>query len=69
MLENKAPWSKIVFFFSYIFFLISKNDIYMKGYSMQEEQRAKPENTRRRKQRKNKKRKKTKNILITERES
>ena len=36
---------------------------------MQEEQRAKPENTRRRKQRKNKKRKKTKNILITERES
>ena len=38
-----------------ILFLISKNDIYTKGYSMHEEHRANLENTRRRKQNKNKK--------------
>ena len=43
-----ANWN---FFF---FFLISKDDIYTKGYSMHEEHRANAENTRRRKQRKNK---------------
>ena len=37
------------------FFWISKNVIYTKGYSMQKEQRADPEDTRRRKKRKNKK--------------
>ena len=38
---------------NFFFFLISKNDIYMKDYSKHEEHRANPENTRRRKQRKN----------------
>ena len=38
-----------IFFF---FFLISKDDIYMKGYSMHEEHRANLENTRIGKQRK-----------------
>ena len=42
---------KAVFFF----FLISKNDIYTKGYSMHEEHRANLENTRKGKQRKTKK--------------
>ena len=39
----------------------------MKGYSMREEHRANPENTRRRKQRKNKNKKNPINILITKR--
>ena len=39
----------------FFFFLISKNDIYTKGYSMHEEYRANLENTRWRKQNKNKK--------------
>ena len=49
------------------FFLISKNVIYTNGYSMHEEHRANPENTRR----KTKKKKKRKPIhrLITKRES
>ena len=33
----------------FIFFLVSKNVIYTKGYSMHKEQRADPEDTRRRK--------------------
>ena len=41
----------ITFFF--FFFLISKNVIYTNDYSMHEEHRANPKNTRRRKQRKN----------------
>ena len=47
----------------YIFFLISKNVIYMYGYSMHEKHRANPENTRRRKQKKQKR--KPNNRLIT----
>ena len=37
----------------YIFFLISKKDIYTKDYSKHEEHRASPESTRKRKQRTN----------------
>ena len=40
-----------IYIYIYIFFLISKTDIYMKGYSMHEEHRANLENTRRAKQR------------------
>ena len=39
---------------SYLFFLISKNVIYTNGYSVHEEHRVNPENTRRKKQRKKK---------------
>ena len=44
--------SLLVAMYYYVFF-ISKNDIYTKGYSMQEKHRANPKITRRRKQRKN----------------
>ena len=40
---------------SFIFFLISKNVIYTNGYSMHEEHRANPENTRRKTKKKQKK--------------
>ena len=50
------------------FFLISKNDIYTKGYSMHEEHRANLEKTRRRKQNKNKKETKQQNNYKRERE-
>ena len=42
-----------IYIYIYIYILISKNDIYTKVYSMHEEHRANPENTRRRKQGKN----------------
>jgi len=48
-IEKGSSWRYQPFFF-----LISKNIIYTKGYSMHQEHRANPENTRR-KQRKNKK--------------
>ena len=44
--------TKISANWNFFFFLISKNDIYMKGYSMHEEHRANLENTRIGKQRK-----------------
>ena len=43
--------TKISANWNFFFFLISKNDIYMKGYSMHEEHRANLENTRIGKQR------------------
>ena len=57
---------EVLFFF---FFLISKNVIYTKGYSMHKEHRANPEDTRRRKQRKNKKKKTNQQINYKEKES
>ena len=53
----------------FIFFLVSKNVIYTKGYSMHKEHRANPEDTRRRKQRKNKKKKTNQQINYKEKES
>ena len=50
----------------HFFFFISKNVIYMNGYSMHEEHRANPENTRRKKTKKKQKRKSI-HRLITKR--
>ena len=50
------------------FFLVSKNDIYTKGYSMHEEHRANLENTRKGKQRKTKKKTKQQKNYKRERE-
>ena len=43
---NNGTWLRLFFFY------ISKDVIYTNGYSMHEEHRANPENTRRKKQRK-----------------
>ena len=58
-LDNK----KDIYIYIYFFFLISKNDIYTKGYSMHEEHRVNLENTSRRKHNKNKKENQTNCIL------
>ena len=53
--EDRILGDSFFLFFLFSFFLISKNDIYTKGYFVHEEHRANLENTRKGKQRKTKK--------------